>query len=161
MSMAEPDGHDGVDRLDLEGLRVGQRFTSREHALDAARIEAFAGRFDPQPFHLDEEAARSSLFAGPAASGRHTAALTMRLLVEGGAPIAGGVIGAGAEIGRPRATRAGDVLRVEGEVLEVRPSRSRPDRGTVTLRGETRDQRDEVVQVLTARLVVPRRPPPG
>jgi acyl dehydratase len=84
MSMAEPDGHDGVDRLDLEGLRVGQRFTSREHALDAARIEAFAGRFDPQPFHLDEEAARSSLFAGPAASGRHTAALTMRLLVEGG-----------------------------------------------------------------------------
>jgi acyl dehydratase len=85
----------------------------------------------------------------------------MRLLVEGGAPIAGGVIGAGAEISWPRPTRAGDVLRVESEVLEVTPSRSRPDRGTVTLRSETRNQRDEVVQVLTARLVVPRRPPPG
>ena len=164
MSMAGPhgnDGHDGVDRLHLEDLRVGQRFTSRTHALDAARIKAFAGRFDPQPFHLDEEAAKGTLFAGLAASGRHTAALTMRLLVEGGAPIAGGVIGAGAEIGWPRPTRAGDVLRVEGEVLEVRPSRSRPDRGTVTPRSETRNQRDEVVQVLTARLVVPRRPPPG
>ena len=87
----------------------------------------------------------------------------MRLLVGSGVPIAGGVIGAGAEIGWPRPTRAGDVLRVESEVLEVGPSRprSRPDRGTVTLRSETRNQRDEVVQVLTARLVVPRRPPPG
>ena len=156
--MAEPDGHDGDTRLYLEDLRVGQRFTSGEHALDAAQIKAFAARFDPQPFHLDEEAARGSLFAGLAASGWHTAAITMRLLVEGGAPrIAGGIVGPGGEIGWPRPTRAGDVLRVESEVLAVTPSRSRPDRGTVTLRSETRNQRGEVVQVLTVKLVVPRR----
>jgi acyl dehydratase len=155
--MAERDGHDRGDRLYLEDLRAGQRFTSGEHALDAAQIKAFATQYDPQPFHLDEEAARGSLFAGLAASGWHTAAVTMRLLVGGGAPIAGGVIGGGGEIAWPRPMRAGDVLRVESEVLEVVPSRSRPDRGMVVLRSETRNQRDEVVQVLTAKLVVPRR----
>jgi acyl dehydratase len=155
---AEPDGHGGDDRLYyLDDLRVGQRFSSGEHVLDATQIKAFAAQYDPQPFHLDEEAARGSLFGGLAASGWHTAAITMRLLVGGGAPIAGGVIGAGGEIAWPRPTRAGDVLRVESEVLEVTPSRSRPERGTVTLRSETRNQRGEVVQVLTARLVVPRR----
>jgi acyl dehydratase len=159
--MAEPGGQDGEDRLHLDDLRVGQRFTSGAHALDAAQIKAFAHQFDPQPFHLDDAAAKGTLFAGLAASGWHTAAVTMRLLVEGGAPIAGGVIGAGAEISWPKPTRAGDVLRVESEVLEVKPSRSSPDRGTVTLRSETRNQRGEVVQVLTARLVVPRRPPAG
>jgi acyl dehydratase len=156
-NMAERDGKDGGHRLYLEDLHAGQRFTSGEHALDAAQIKAFAAQYDPQPFHLDEEAARGSLFAGLAASGWHTAAITMRLLVEGGAPIAGGVIGAGGEISWPGPTRAGDILRVESEVLEVRPSRSRPDRGMVTLRSETRNQRDEIVQVLTAKLVVPRR----
>jgi acyl dehydratase len=158
VDMAEPDGHERGDRLYyLDDLRVGQRFSSGEHVLDATQIKAFAAQYDPQPFHLDEEAARGSLFGGLAASGWHTAAITMRLLVGGGAPIAGGVIGAGGEIAWPRPTRAGDVLRVESEVLEVTPSRSRPERGTVTLRSETRNQRGEVVQVLTARLVVPRR----
>ena len=128
------------------------------HAIDNAQIKAFAAQFDPQPFHLDEQAAATSLFAGLAASGWHTAAVTMRLLVQGGAPIAQGIIGAGAEIAWPRPTRPGDVLQVESEVLEIRPSRSRPDRGMVTLRSETRNQRGEVVQVLTARLVVPCRP---
>jgi acyl dehydratase len=155
--MAELDGHDGVDRFYLDDLYVGQRFASGEHALDTAQIKAFAAAYDPQPFHLDEEAARGSLFAGLVASGWHTAAITMRLLVEGGAPIAGGIIGGGGEIGWPRPTRPGDVLRVESEVLEIVPSRSRPDRGTVSLRSETRNQQGEVVQVLTARLVVPRR----
>jgi acyl dehydratase len=155
--MAELDGHDGVDRFYLDDLYVGQRFASGEHALDTAQIKAFAAAYDPQPSHLDEEAARGSLFAGLVASGWHTAAITMRLLVEGGAPIAGGIIGGGGEIGWPRPTRPGDVLRVESEVLEIVPSRSRPDRGTVSLRSETRNQQGEVVQVLTARLVVPRR----
>jgi acyl dehydratase len=82
----------------------------------------------------------------------------MRLLVDGGAPLAGGILGAGGEIAWPRPTRPGDVLTVISEVLAVTPSRSRPDRGTVTLRSETRNQRGETVQVLTARLVVPRRP---
>jgi len=159
--VAEPGEHDGDDRLHLEDLHLGQRFTSGTHALDAAQIKAFAGRFDPQPFHLDEEAARGTPLAGLAASGWHTAALTMRLLVEGGAPIAGGIIGVGAEIGWPRPTRAGDILRVESEVVAVTPSRSRPDRGTVILRSETRNQRGEVLQVLTAKLVVPRGRAPG
>jgi acyl dehydratase len=144
VGMTEPDGHDGGDRLYyLDDLRIGQRFSSGEHVLDATQIKAFAAQYDPQPFHLDEEAARGSLFGGLAASGWHTAAITMRLLVGGGAPIAGGVIGAGGEIAWPRPTRAGDVLRVESEVLEVTPSRSRPERGTVTLRSETRNQRGE------------------
>jgi acyl dehydratase len=151
---------DPPGRLYLDDLRVGQRFTSATHAIDTAQIKAFAAEFDPQPFHLDEQAASESLFGGIAASGWHTAAVTMHLLVQGGAPIAGGVIGAGAEIAWPRPTRPGDVLQVESEVLEITPSRSRPDRGMVTLRSETRNQRGEVVQVLTAKLVVPRGPAP-
>jgi acyl dehydratase len=148
---------EGQERLYLDDLAVGQRFSSRSLAVDEAGIKTFAREYDPQPFHLDEAAAASSLFGGLAASGWHTAAVTMRLLV-GSVPLAGGVIGAGGEIAWPRPTRPGDVLTVGSEVLEVKPSRSRPDRGVVTLRSETRNQRGEVVQTLTARLVVPRRP---
>ncbi len=147
-------------RLYLDDLRIGQRFVSRSHAIDEAQIKAFAGEFDPQPFHLDDATARETLFAGLAASGWHTAAITMRLLVDGGAPIAGGIIGAGGEVAWPRPTRPGDVLTVRSEVLEITPSRSRPDRGMVTVRSETVNQRGEVVQRLTARLVVPRRASP-
>jgi acyl dehydratase len=143
----------------FDDLRVGQRFKSGTHALDAAEIKAFAARYDPQRFHLDDAAARDTLFGGLAASGWHTAAVSMKLMVGGGAPLAGGVIGAGGEIAWPRPTRPGDVLRVFSEVLELVPSRSRPERGSVTLRSETRNQRGEVVQTLTARLIVPRRPP--
>lgn len=149
-----------AELLYLDDLRVGQRFTTASHVLDAAQIREFAALFDPQPFHLDEEAAHASLFGGLAASGWHTAAITMRLLVCSGAPLAGGVIGAGGEISWPRPTRPGDILQVESEVIEVTPSRSRPERGMVTLRSETRNQRGEVVQILTAKLVVPRRPAP-
>jgi acyl dehydratase len=144
--------------LYLDDLAPGQRFASASLAVDADAIKAFARQFDPQPFHLDEAAAQDSLFGGLAASGWHTAALTMRLLIEGGAPIAGGVIGAGGEIAWPRPTRPGDVLTVVSEVIEVKPSKSRADRGMVTLRSETRNQNGEAVQVLTAKLVVPRRP---
>jgi len=145
--------------LYLDDLHAGQRFTSGEHALDEGQIKAFAGAFDPQPFHLDETLARGSLFVGLAASGWHTAAITMRLLVDSGMPIAGGIVGAGAEIAWPNPARPGDILQVESEVLSITPSRSRPDRGTVTVRSQTFNQRREVVQVLTARLIVPRRPP--
>ncbi len=150
-----------ADVLYLEDLWVGQRFTSATHAVDEPQIKAFATQFDPQPFHLDEDAARGSLFGGLVASGWHTAAITMRLLVAGGVPIAGGVIGAGGEINWPRPTRPGDILQVESEILDVTPSRSRPERGMVTVRSETRNQRGEVVQVLTATLVVARRSPPA
>ena len=142
----------------LDDLEVGQRFASGAHELDAAQIKAFAGQFDPQPFHLDDAAAENSMFGGLAASGWHTAAITMKLLVEGGAPLAGGLIGAGGELSWPRPTRPGDILHVESEILEVRPSRSRPERGMVTVRSETINQRGEVVQAMTAKLVVPRRP---
>jgi acyl dehydratase len=149
---------DGAGLLYLDDLQVGQRFSSGSHAMDAAQIKAFAAQFDPQPFHLDEDAAKGSLFGGLAASGWHTAAITMRLLVEGGAPIAGGIIGAGGEIAWPKPTRPGDILQVESEVLEIVPSRSRPDRGRVMFRNETRNQHGDVVQVMTVGLVVPRRP---
>lgn len=143
----------------LEELRVGQRFTSDTHELSTDQIKQYARQFDPQRYHLDEAAAASTLFGGLAASGWHTAAITMRLLVGGGAPLGDGLVGAGVEISWPRPTRPGDVLRVESEVMEIKPSRSRPERGMVTLRSETLNQRDEVVQLMIARLVVPRRKP--
>jgi acyl dehydratase len=145
------------DLLYLEDLHVGRRFRSATHTVDAQQIKAFAAEFDPQPFHLDDEAARGTLFRGLAASGWHTAAIAMRLLVTSGLPIAGGIVGLGGELGWPTATRPGDVLHVESEVLDVVPSRSRPDRGTLTLRSETRNQRGEVVQTATIKLLVPRR----
>lgn len=144
--------------LYLDDLSVGQRFTSAEHEIDEAQIVEFARRFDPQPFHLDGAQARDSLFGSLAASGWHTAALTMRLIVGERAPFAGGVIGAGAEIAWPGPTRPGDVLRVVSEVIAIAPSRSKPDRGIVTLRSETLNQHGDVRQVLTSKLVVPRRP---
>ena len=146
-----------AELLYLDDLRVGQKFTSGAHTLDTDQIKAFARQFDPQPFHLDEAAARHSFFQGLAASGWHTAAITMRLLNDGRLPIAGGIIGAGGEIQWPQATRPGDVLHVESEILTVTPSRSRPDRGMATMRSETRNQHGEVLQILTAKLVVPRR----
>ncbi len=143
--------------LYLEDLEVGRRFTSATRGVGEEEIKSFAREYDPQPFHLDAESAKATLFQGLAASGWHTMALTMRLLVDGGAPIAGGIIGAGGEISWPRPTRPGDVLQVESEIVEITPSRSKPDRGMVTMRSETKNQRGEVVQVLVAKLVVPRR----
>jgi acyl dehydratase len=147
-----------TERFYLDDLKIGQRFTSGTLALDAEQIKTFARAYDPQPFHLDEAAAENSIFKGLAASGWHTAALTMRLLVSGGLPLAGGCVGAGGEIAWPRPTRPGDILQVESEVVAVTPSRSRPDRGIVTVRSETKNQRGKVLQVLTAKLMVPRRP---
>jgi acyl dehydratase len=141
----------------LDDLQAGERFTSAEYLLDEGQIKAFALEFDPQPFHLDHEAAKGTLFGGLAASGWHTAAITMRLLVGGGLPLAGGIIGAGGEISWPRPTRPGDVLRVESEVVSVTPSRSRPDRGMVVVRSETRNQHGDVLQHSVYKLVVPRR----
>ncbi len=144
--------------LYLEDLHPGLAFTSAEHRLDADQVVGFARQFDPQPFHLDDDAARATLFGGLAASGWHTAAITMRLLVGEAAPIAGGIIGAGAEVAWPQPTRPDDVLRVRSEVLEIKPSRSRADRGMARLRCATLNQRGEVVQNMSCWLVVPRRP---
>ena len=155
--MADADAQNLDSRLYLDDLHVGQRFTSRTHVIDKAQIKSFARQFDPQPFHQDEKAAANTLFAGLAASGWHTAAITMRLLVESGLPLAGGIIGASGEIAWPKPTRPGDTLRVESEVVEIAPSRSRPDRGMATVRSLTRNQKNEVVQEFTAKLIVPRR----
>ena len=141
----------------LEDLDIGQRWTTASLTVDADAIREFAGRYDLQPFHLDEEAARETPFGGLAASGWHTAALSMRLLTESGTPFAWGIIGAGGEIAWPRPTRPGDTLTVHVEVIEITRSKSRPDRGFVTVRNETLNQDGEVVQRLTARLLVPAR----
>ena len=143
----------------LEDFAVGQTFGSGRLRVEAARIKSFAAEFDPQPFHLDEERARGTIFRGLAASGWHTAALTMRLLVESEFRPAGGIVGAGFDEFRwPRPVRPGDELRVESEVLEVRPSKSRADQGLVKLRTTTLNQNGEAVQVQVGNLVVPRRP---
>ena len=146
--------------LHLEDLQPGQlhRSSGDPVSVTADGIKAFARQFDPQPFHLDEAAAAETFFKGLAASGWHTAAITMKLLVEGGLPLAGGIIGAGVEEVRwPRPVRPGDQLRVESEVLEVRPSRSRLDQGVAKIRTTTLNQNGEPVQVMTSNLVVPRR----
>lgn len=145
--------------LYLEDFSPGQTFASTSVAVDADAIKAYARQFDPQPFHLDEAAAADTFFKGLAASGWHTMSMTMRLLVDGGLPIAGGIIGAGVdEIRWPRPTRPGDSLRLVTEVLEVRPSKSRPEQGLMKVRTTTFNQNDEPVQLMVSNLVVPRRP---
>jgi acyl dehydratase len=143
--------------LYLEDLYPGQQFLSGTHQIDAAEIKAFAAQFDPQPFHLDETAAAVSAFGGLVASGWHTAALTMRLLTLG-LRLSGGLIGAGGEIQWPHPTRPGAILQVRSEVLTVRPSRSRPERGVITVRSETRNQYDETLQRMISTMIALRRP---
>lgn len=150
-------GRPAVKTHHLEDLAVGDRFVTGSLTVTAEEIKAFAGVYDRQPFHLDEQAAEATFFAGLAASGWHTAALSMRLLTEGATPFAWGIVGAGGEIVWPRPTRPGDTLTVETEILEIVPSKSRGDRGMVTVRNRTLNQDGEVLQILTARLVVPRR----
>jgi acyl dehydratase len=147
-----------MSRRYLEDFAVGQTFGSGRLRIDKEKIKAFAAEFDPQPFHLDEDAARDTIFRGLAASGWHTAAVTMRLLVESEIEPAGGIVGAGFDEFRwPRPVRPGDELHIESEVLEVRPSRSRSNQGLIKVRTTTLNQNDEAVQVQIANLVVPCR----
>jgi acyl dehydratase len=143
----------------LEDFAVGQVYKTGRVRVEKDEIFVFARQFDPQPFHVDEDAARGSPFQGLAASGWHTAAMTMRLLVDGEFRPAGGILGVGFdELSWPRAVRPGDELHAESEVLEVRPSKSRPDRGMIRVRTTTFNQNNEAVQVFTGNLLVPRRP---
>jgi acyl dehydratase len=148
-------------QLHLEDFTVGQTFGSGRIKVDADRIKSFAGEFDPQPFHLNEESARDTFFNGLAASGWHTAALTMRLLVDSPLKPAIGIIGAGGELTWPNPVRPGDELRLESEILEVRPSQSRPDRGMIKVRTKTLNQNGDTVQILVANLIVKRRSAPA
>jgi len=143
----------------LEDLAVGERYAGGTATVDVAAIKAFAAAFDPQPFHLDEDAAKASIFGRLVASGWHTMAVTMRLLVEGELRSLWGLVGLGAdELRWPRPVVPGDVLSVEWEVLEVRPSSSKPDRGTARLQITTRNQRSETVLSLVTTILLPRRP---
>jgi len=142
----------------LEDIAAGATFTSGSVRIDKDEIMEFATAFDPQPFHIDEEAARETIFGGLAASGWHTAAITMKLMVESDFKPAGGIVGAGFdELRWPRPVRPGDELHVEGEVLETRPSKSNPRRGLIKVRTATMNQRGEVVQLSVGSLVVQRR----
>jgi acyl dehydratase len=144
----------------FEDFAVGQVFRPNGRVrVDKADIIAFAQKYDPQPFHLDEEAARRSIFGRLVASGWHTAAMTMSLIARADFRAAGGTVGLGFDNLRwPMPVLPGDELRIESEVLEVRPSRSRPDQGLVKMRTRTLNQDDEVVQEVMSNAMVPRRP---
>ena len=143
----------------LEDFAVGQRFSTGRHIVDDEHIKTFAAEFDPQPFHVDETAAERSIFRGLAASGWHTAGITMRLLVHGDLRPAGGIIGLGLEeMQWPRPVRPGDELHVETEILQVRPSASKPSQGLLKVRNTTFNQKGEAVLSQTVNLLVVRRP---
>jgi acyl dehydratase len=140
--------------LYLDDLSVGDTFVTGERTVTAEEIVAFASEYDPQVFHLDAEAAKDTFFGGLAASGWHTAAITMSLLVTSGIPLADGLIGGGGALSWPTATRPGDTLHVESVIESIVPSRSRPDRGTVSLRSETKTSDGEIRQLFTVTMVV-------
>jgi acyl dehydratase len=146
-------------KLYLDDLDVGQKFTTSTAAVTLEGCTAFAREFDPQPFHLDDDAARASVFGRVTASGWYTASLTMRLMVQGElGRLGGGLVGLGGELKWSRAVYPGDTLRVESEILSVKVSQSRPDRGVVAVRNTTFNQSGEAVQVMVASMLVPRRP---
>jgi len=145
-----------AEKLRFADLAPGQVYRSAARiTVTAAEIVAFARQFDPQPFHLDAAAAEHGPFAGLAASGWHTTAVTMRLLVDGGLPLAGGIVGAGVdELRWLQPVRPGDVLGVECEVLEVIPSRSRPGQGRARVMARTLTADGTLVQSWIATLVL-------
>ena len=133
----------------FEDFAVGQKFGSEARLVEAADIKAFAAQFDPQPFHVDEAAA----------SGWHTAAMTMRLCLSSDFRPAGGIVGGGGELTWSKPVRPGDRLRVQIEVVETRASRSRPGQGLVKVHIATLNQHDETVQTFSPTLLVDRRIP--
>lgn len=143
----------------LEDLKAGQVYRSSEITVEAEGIKSFAEQFDPQPFHLDDGAAAGTFFGRLVASGWYTAALTMKLLVTSDLKIAGGLVGAGVEeIRWPSPVYPGDVLHIDCEIVEVRVSKSHPDRGVVKSRITTSDRDGRTVQQMLVTMIVPRRP---
>lgn len=133
------------DGLWLDDLAVGMQFHSPAILLRDEDIIAFAKQFDPQAFHLSATGARDSFFAGLAASGWHTAALSMRLL-EQALPLATGIIGKGVEIEWPSPTRPNDELEVVARIDTITPSKSRPDRGSIAVGYQTLNQNGDIRQ---------------
>jgi len=144
----------------LEDLTPGLAFTGGPLLVTQQAIVEFGRQFDPQYFHTDPLIADSSFFGGLAASGWHTGALSMRMAVE--SPLndfADGLIGIEVRSLRwPRPTRPGDTLRLDLEVLETRPSRSRPGWGTAVVRWTTLNQADQIVMTAEPVIWVARRP---
>lgn len=139
--------------LYLDDLHVGLRATTGTYRMEEQEIKTFASHYDPQAFHLDEAAAQASIFRGLAASGWHTAAVTMRLIATSGIPFASGTVGLGGELEWPRPTRPGDTLHVDCEVIGIIPSRSKPNQGIVKVRNTTLNQNGEPVQIFTAKIL--------
>lgn len=148
---------DSVKKYYLEDFVIGQQFRTGDYEMTEEKIKRFAAEFDPQAFHLEKAAAEASVFNGLAASGWHTAAVTMRLLVTSGLPFAAGLIGLGGDISWPRPTRPGDIVHVESEVVEIRPSRSKPQQGIVVVRNVTKNQHGEELQIFTGKILSFRR----
>jgi len=151
-------GHNNCQRLYLEDFTVGAIFSSESQTLSKEQIIEFASQFDPQPFHTDEEAAKETFFKGLAASGWHTAAITMSLLVRSGLPCAGALVGLGADLKWPLPTRPGDRLQVETEILEIKELRSRPDSGIITMKSNTTNQERQIVQTMVTKVLIAKRP---
>jgi len=146
--------------LFLGDFAPGRVFEGGPVTVSEAEILAFAREYDPQYFHTDPDAAKAHpVFAGHCASGWHTAALTMRMVVQAfGGALPWGVVGGQGEILWPKPVRSGDTLTLRSEVVEVTPSRSKPDRGVVLFRNTTLNQHGEPVQVFTVKVLVPVRP---
>ena len=143
----------------FDDLKVGDRFKSEPLGVTEKQLIEFAHKFDPQMFHLSRKKAERTIFKGLVASGWHTAAMTMRLFVQT-LNVAEGAIGLGVdELRWPNVVRPGDVLTVETEIVDLRPSRSRPSFGIIRLRNVTTNQRGEIVQTMLASAMVPRRKP--
>jgi len=141
----------------FDDLKVGDHFKSEPLEVTERQVVEFAHKFDPQMFHLTRKRAERTVFKGLIASGWHTAAMTMRLFVQT-LNFTEGAIGLGVdELRWPNPVRPGDSLCVETEILELRPSRSKPDYGIIRLRNATTNQRGEIVQTMTASAMVPRR----
>jgi acyl dehydratase len=153
-----PGGMTPPQGLYLEDLFLGQRFTSATYQMNEEQIKTFAMEFDPQPFHLDEKAAQNTVFRGLAASGWHTAAVAMRLLVTGGLPLGNGIVGLGGDLTWPNPTRSGDVLHVESEIVEITPSRTKPNQAVVKVKSTTLNQEGTPVYVFTGKVLVLKRP---
>ncbi|MFC6637967.1 dehydratase [Sulfitobacter sp. JBTF-M27] len=137
---------DTLSYIPFESFQVGQKQTFGAYEVTEEEIIEFAEKYDPQFFHLDHEAAKQSLFGGLCASGWHTCAMTMAMMVEN-------MDAKGRSLGSPgidslrwlRPVYPGDVLSVEQEVLKTNPSKSRPEIGIVVSKVSVSNQKNEVV----------------
>lgn len=145
-----------MQQLYLEDLKVGDKWVSRSEKVTIEEIKQFAASYDPQPYHVDEERAKDTFFGQLVASGWLTSGITMRLMVES-IPLASGLIGASAELSWPRPTYANDTLYIEAEVKDIKPSKSKPDRGIVIVDITTFNQNDKVVQLFRCSMMTFRR----